>query len=339
MFKRWRALLFVALTTSIPLQADELLMKNGSILKGTLVSAEGGKIVLDTPFAGKITLNAENIEKVTTVNPVTLKMADGTILKDRQLVSTEEGTRAKDPAGTLDFFNPGEISYVNPDPWLLGEGYKWFGDVNVSLVSERGNTDTDEWDGDFSTIWRSLPDRYTVRGNYERDEANGDKNKNQWNLRGKYDRFRQENPDDYYGVQAAFAYDEFADLDLRTTVGPYVGRQFIDTPYLSISGELGVVYVDEQFDVAEDNDFWGSNWEFRATTELFPWLDLYAEQIGVLNFDEVDELLVDTKVGVSFPTVMGIKSSLEALWEYDGGAVEGVDDTDETYRFKLGYEW
>ena len=339
MFTPWRLLLLALVVASSPLQADEVLMKNGSILKGTVVSAEGGQVVFDTPFAGEITLNAENIERVTTVNPVTLKMNDGTILRDRQLVSTDEGTRAKDAAGTLDFFNPGEIAFVNPEPWLLGEGYKWFGDVNVALVSERGNTDTDEWDGDFESVWRSLPDRYILRGSYERDEANGEKNKNQWNLRAKYDRFRKEKPDDYYGVQIAFAYDEFADLDLRTAIGPYVGRQFFSSSYLSLSGEVGIVYVDEQFDVAEDNDFWGSNWEFKATTELFPWLNLYAEQIGVLNFDEFDELLVDTKVGVSFPTVMGIKSSLEALWEYDGGAVEGVDDTDETYSFKLGYEW
>jgi len=27
------------------------------------------------------------------------------------------------------------------------------------------------------------------------------------------------------------------------------------------------------------------------------------------------------------------------VYEYDGGAVEGVDDTDETYRFKVGYHW
>ncbi len=331
-------LLLAACLSSLSM-ADEILLKNGSKIIGTLVSAQDGGIVFDTPFAGEITIAGENIERITTAQPVNLKLKDRTVLRDQQLVSTEDGTVAKGPDGTKANFNPGEIAFVNPEPWRMGDGYKWFGDVNVYLQSERGNTDTDEWDGDFETIWRSLADRYTIRGNYERDEANGDKNKNQWNLRNKYDRFREQNPDDYYGMQVAFAYDEFADLDLRTTVGPYVGRQFFDTPYLAVSGEVGVVYVDEQFDVAEDNDFWGANWEFRATTELFPWLDLYADQVGVLNFDEFDELLVDTRVGVSFPTVMGVKASLEVIYEYDGGAVDGVDDTDETYNFKLGYEW
>jgi len=34
--------------------ADELIMKNGSRLIGTVVSAGGGTVVLDTPFAGDI---------------------------------------------------------------------------------------------------------------------------------------------------------------------------------------------------------------------------------------------------------------------------------------------
>jgi hypothetical protein len=270
---------------------------------------------------------------------VNLKLKDNTILRDQQLISTEEGTIASGPDGARENFDPGEIAFVNPEPWRMGEGYKWFGDINFAMQLERGNTDTDEVDTDLESIWRSLKDRYTIRGAYEMDKSNGDKTKNQWRIRNKYDRFRVENPSDYYGVQIAFAYDEFADLDLRTTFGPYMGRQFFESHYLSLSGEVGIVYVDEQFDVAEDNDFYGSNWEFRATSGIIPGIELYATQIGVLNFDEADELLVDTKAGFSFPTLWGIKASVEALWEYDGGAVEGVDDIDETYNFKIGYDW
>ncbi len=336
---RQTALLLASILVMPIAMADEMVMKNGSVIIGTVVSAEDGQIVFDTPFAGEITVESDNVERVTTSTAVTLKMDDGTIYRDQQLVSTDDGTVAINESGDKTSFNPGEIAFVNPEPWKLGDGYKWFGDVNTAIQLERGNTDTDETDMDFESVWRSLEDRYTIRGAYELDKSNGEKNKNQWKLRNKYDRFQKQDPDTYYGAQLAFAYDEFADLDLRTTVGPYIGRQFYESSFLTLSGEIGVVYVDEQFDVAEDNDFFGSNWEFRASSGILPWVDLYAEQIGVLNFDAADELLVDTKIGFSLPTVFGVKTSIEALWEYDGGAVDGVDDTDKTYNFKLGYEW
>ena len=54
----------VAFTTVA--SADELLMKNGSRLVGTLVSSSESEVVFDTPFAGEITLKQENIESMVT---------------------------------------------------------------------------------------------------------------------------------------------------------------------------------------------------------------------------------------------------------------------------------
>ena len=67
--------------------------------------------------------------------------------------------------------------------------------------------------------------------------------------------------------------------------------------------------------------------------------EFYVDQTGILNFDEYDEVIVNTTIGISFSLFDGFKVGAEALLEYDGGAVEDVDDLDETYSFYLGYEW
>ena len=41
-------------------------------------------------------------------------------------------------------------------------------------------------------------------------------------------------------------------------------------------------------------------------------------------------------VGVSGEQV---EAAAEVLWEYDSGAVEGVEELDETYSFRIGYTW
>jgi len=320
--------------------ADELVMKNGSRLIGTVVSAENGKVVFNTPFAGDLSINRENIESMVTNETVTLLMTDGSVRKDRRVTVSDETMEMVGPEGDTIAFAAGDIDLINPEPWKLGEGYKWFGKVSLAGEIERGNSDSDEFDFLAESISRSLTDRYTLRSEVEIDKTDGDKTKDNKKIRGKYDRFRQANPDDYYGWQLFFEKDEFADLDLRTITGPYVGRQFFDTRILDLAGEVGVVYVDEQFDVAEDDDFWGGNWEVRLTSDyLSEFSEFYIHQVGILNFDDIDGVLVDTTIGISFTFFEDFEVATEVVHEYDGGAVDDVDDTDTTTRVRLGYKW
>jgi hypothetical protein len=332
-------LLAILLVIANPGGGDELLMKNGSRLVGTLVSASDGSVIFDTPYAGELTITSDNIETIITEEKVTLLMQDGSIFRDKLIVAKDDTLTVLGDDQMPIQFAATDINQLNPEPWRLGDGYKWYGQANTALESERGNTDTDELDIDFESIWRSLEDRFTMRGSWEIDETDGSKKKNNWKSRNKYDRFRVDNPDHYYGIQAAFEHDEFADLDLRTIVGPYIGRQFFETKLLTMHGEVGVVYVDEQFDLAEDHDYWGSSWELRLSSGIIPKTELYLHSDGLVDYGDVESVVVNTTFGIGFPLLWGFKAAAEAKYEYDGGAVEGVDDMDQTYNFKLGYAW
>jgi putative salt-induced outer membrane protein YdiY len=319
--------------------ADELIMKNGSRLVGTLVSADENSVVFNTPFADDITINQDSIETIITEQEVTLLMQDGAVYRDKKIVTQDEDLIVFEADQRPIKFDVLDIKMINPEPWRLGEGYKWFGEINAALKSERGNTDSDETDIELESVWRSLEDRYTIRGLGEVDKSNGDKTKDEWKLRNKYDRFSKTDPDNYYGVQAAFEHKEFADLDLRTIVGPYVGRQFFETKILAMQGEVGIVYVDEQFDEAEDDNYWGSNWELRLISGIIPNTELYLNQDGILNFSDTENIILNTTVGIGLPLIFGFKVAAEAKYEYDGGAVDDVEDTDRTYNLKFGYAW
>lgn len=320
--------------------ADELTMKNGSRLVGTLVSAGDDVVTFDTPFAGTLSIKLENIEHVVTASPVTVQMEDGQVFYDRtiddrdgQLVVIGEG----EPEA---IYTAADIDMINPEPWKLGVGYRWTGDVSAALESERGNSDTDELDVAAKTEWLSLVDRYTIRYAQELDKNEGTKTTDNWNAKFQYDRFLVSNPVNYWGIKAWFEYDKFQDLDLRSIVGPHIGRQFFDNGKLSLRGELGPVYVDERFDVAEDDDYVGALWQFQATSDILGFgTTLYANHDGLLNFEETDNVLLNTRLGIKMPLIYGFQTSFETLWEYDGGAVEGVDEWDKTYNFRIGYAW
>jgi pSer/pThr/pTyr-binding forkhead associated (FHA) protein len=83
------AIALFALFFNYQASADELLMKNGSLLVGTLVSASDSTVVFDTPFAGEITLKQENIERITTTESVTLLMDDERVYRDKRITEQD----------------------------------------------------------------------------------------------------------------------------------------------------------------------------------------------------------------------------------------------------------
>lgn len=332
--------ILVCLGCATTTQADELVLENGSIIIGKLVSATSDKVVYDTPFAGKISIKQENIVSIVTDEPVTLKMKNGTVYKGGSITTSEKEVKVKTRDGELVRIHPTSIEKVNPEPWEIGEGYKWSGRVMLAVESERGNTDSDEWAVDVESVWRSLLDRYTLEADIEYEKSGGRRTEDNWTLLGKYDRFLAGDPDNYWGVKSLFEHDEFADLNLRTTAGPYAGRQFFDTDRLRLQAELGPVYVDENFDRAQDQDWWGASWILKAESDVVGLgSTLYLKHDGTQNLERTSDLILNTRIGIRFPLLHGFETAFEAEYEYDGGAVDGVDELDETYNWKLGYAW
>jgi hypothetical protein len=333
---------FVLIATLGTSKADELLMKNGSVIIGKLVSAEADSVIFETPFAGRITVTQENIQRISTKEPVTLMMEDGTIYRDRQIVSNEEAMLVKTKGERNVVFKSSDIEMVNPEPWKIGEGYDWTGRAMVEVEFERGNSNTDLWEFDLESIWRSLTDRYTFEFDLENEEKNESKTEENWNLLTKYDRFLGGLPGspNYWGVKGEFEHDKFADLDLRTKVGPYLGRQFSETKRLSLRGEFGPVYVDETFNSSDNQDWWGASWIVKLESDITGFgTTLYINHDGTQNFEDADDLILNATIGIRFPLLYGFETAFEAEYEYDGGAVTGIDELDETYNWRLGYAW
>jgi hypothetical protein len=310
-------------------------LKNGSTILGTITATRDGIVSVDTDFAGSLEVAQDQILALETAEPAVLQLADGKVLdaqpiviKDQQIVDGSTGQS----------FALADLAVVNPEPYELGIGYQWSGLVNFSMVMERGNSDTDELDYKLETQWLSDDDRFTVRLNGEIDEANDTEIADNWSIIGKYDYFL-DGPW-YVGGNVAAESDDFADLDLRYYVGPYVGRNFFDTELLFLEAELGLAYVNEDFIVAEDQEYPGANWEVHFSSNYLGGDSrLYIDHIGIWNLDETSDIILNTTFGLAFPLLFNLEAAAEVLIEYDSGAVDNVEDLDETYSFRIGYSW
>lgn len=172
--------------TAVP---DELVLKNGSRILGTVKGIRDGLVTVNTEFAGTIKIKQDQIVSLASDGPVVLKLKDGEVLSEPALNVTERQLVITSEAAPAAAYALSDLLLSNPEPWELGRGYRWTGQASAALGLQRGNTDTDEFDYRVESVWRSLQDRYTTRLYGEIDEANGVKNAENWTSLVKYDRF------------------------------------------------------------------------------------------------------------------------------------------------------
>ncbi|MBA6413479.1 DUF481 domain-containing protein [Parahaliea sp. F7430] len=317
---------------------DEIVLKNGSRLIGTVTGSRDGVVTMETEFAGTLSIAQDQIDQMRTNEVFVLKLEDGTVVEDQPIVVQDNELLLPASVNGDGAYSLTQLQLVNPEPWELGQGYKWSGLVSAALTLQDGNTDSEEFDYRLESVWRSLRDRYTLKLQGEIDEANDVKSAENWKALAKYDYFI-DGPW-YWGMNAGAEQDKFADLDLRYYIGPYMGRQFYEAPELTVSAEGGLVYVNEDFVVADDKEYPGANWTVHASSNYLGGDSrLYLDHHGILNLDDAQDLILNTTLGLAFPLMFNVEAAAELLVEYDSGAPSAVDKVDQTYRFRIGYSW
>lgn len=315
---------------------DTIELQNGSVIIGRFVDADKGKVTLETDFAGTLNIEQSKIRAMRVNSELVLQLDDGSVVETSTL-NVENQTLTVGVENDRDY-SIGELTRINPEPWELGRGYRHRGLASSSFSLQRGNTVLDEFDYEVESRWRGLKDRYTFQVDGEIREANGNRTAENWMIAGKYDRFQVGAY--YWGMAASAEENRFADLDLRTRIGPYVGRSlFENTPFV-LELESGLSQVNEDFATAEDRSYVGLTWSVRSESEYFGNDSrLYVDHSGVANLDARGDLILNTTFGMAFPLIGRVQGATEVVLNYNSGAVAGTEELDQTYRFRLGYSW
>lgn len=329
-------LLLLALTGTVG--ADELIMRDGSRLVGDVVKRDDGNLQFKTGYAGTIAVKWAEIAEIKTDKAMEFLLSDDTTVQVTRVRNSADAVVIEDENGHSRTLDQAAVASVNPEPWRKGERRKFTGLVNLAFESQRGNTDQDELDWDGSMTLRGRKDRITAFGEYEKDVNNNTTTKKKWKLEGAYNYFVTKKW--YTGAFARLEHDKFADLDLRTSVGPLLGYQWFEGPDRNLSTTTGVSYVDEDFITGDDDDYVALPWTVDYDNMLWNTnIQLYHKQVGFWSLESTSDVVWDTWTGLRFPLLMGIVASTEVKVEYDGGAADGAEEYDTTFSVKLGYGW
>ena len=326
-----------------------------TVVYGEIIDIHDGALYVTTEWMGDVTIQLSSITYLESNQDIELLTTEQEMLALSSLMVVDGEVVLEDGDNlALD-----ELDIANPEEWEQGHGYHITGRVTSAIEYNRGNTETDNLNLDAETILESLRDRITLRADYEESsalvlnkdddgnailDADGNEAKisqdtaDNWRVEGKYDYFLSD-PRNYLGFNVGLHADQFANVDRRTYASAYVGRKILTRDTLTFDAELGLLYVDTDFAVSEDDSYTGVNINLNGEAQLFDSrVTLYFRQANIVNLQSTEKSIYRTKVGLRFPLFLGLEGSRGDA-DYDGGAADGKEKLDKTLKFRIGYTW
>jgi putative salt-induced outer membrane protein YdiY len=314
-----------------PLRADEVYLKNGNRLSGTIVSMDEGKLVLETEFAGRLTIDWSHVERLSAKAPLTLVLADGSTLRGIPAPGETPGRLTLDTASV-----PIAVSLVTAINPQEEPPVKFSGRINVGLNKASGNTDKESGHVDAEVIARTTSHRLTVGGAYNRASDNNRKSEDNAKGYSQYNYFLTKKL--YLYLNGMAEMDKFRDINLRTTVGPGVGYQFFEGELMNLSLEAGPSYVRTDYDQAEDTDSASGRWAVKFDRFFFEKLvQYYFTNEGFISASDSSDVFMFTRTGLRFPIRGGLSFNAGFEWDWDNTPTEGTDKSDYRYILSVGY--
>lgn len=319
--------------------ADQVRMKNGDRLTGTVVRMEEGKLVFKTSYAGEITVKWSEVAGLVTDGPIEVLFEDKTSVKGKAALDGEGRMRlTTERAEETAAFSPGDIAAINPEaePWVTFHGHLYAG---ASVTS--GNTSTETYHVDGEGVARTRRHRFTLGGDHNRAKDDDEETADNWLVYGKYDLFLTEKF--YLYTNGSLKRDPFADLRLRSTAGGGPGYQFFEGKSLNLSVEAGASWVKEDYIEAKDDDYAAGRWAADFDAFLVPGvLQIFHYHEGLVGLEDLgdhEDFIFRSQTGAKVPIYRGLTASFQFNWEWNETPPPDKGRTDRAYLFKLGYEF
>jgi putative salt-induced outer membrane protein YdiY len=254
-------LVFAALSSA--LFADQVVLKNGDRLTGTILKSDGTTLVMKTEFAGDVTVQWPAIQELTSTAPLHVGQKDGQTVVGP--VTTSEGslTVATSSQGAVGVPKDA-VTWLRNDaeeaayekslrPGMM-EG--WNVGANVGFALTRGNSQTKNLALAFTADRKTLHDHVGMYTNsvYATNDAPGavpttTANAIQGGIR--YDRNFAKR---LFGFGSAdFQTDDLQSLDLRSVFGGGLGYHAIQSDKTTLDFLSGINYTRENYSTLQRN--------------------------------------------------------------------------------------
>lgn len=320
--------------------ADQVELKSGSFLKGTVKSVSKDAVVFASDDLGDVTIKVANITKLDVGDHV-VQRTDLTETRETLAVANGAYVVGAQPLAMS------EVKAIDP----VAE--KWHGSVSAAYTGKRGNTYENSAAVRAQVNRRWEKDRFLARLAYDYGmdgtaTTDNKKTMDKWEGEVKHDHFWLAKTYSYEDV--LWERDTVKALNARYTVGLGAGYQWLDdvayelTGRWSFSQEVGVNWIKEEWennDDAKDDGFGALRYAHHL---LFVPKGL--ENCGFFHnlrflpeVDGWDKYLVRADIGFQMKLIGDFTFDARVEWDYDSKPADGMKKDDFLYLIGVGYKW
>ncbi|WP_392566065.1 DUF481 domain-containing protein [Utexia brackfieldae] len=320
--------------------ADTVWLKNGDVISGSVKLVDSNKLLLDTDFAGTVSIDRNKIKTFSVDAPVELqKGLFGDKQRAAQVLPDPDKTGsvilASDNEQTVFALNDDFILMRNKPKTLLSE-YLFNGRLNGGAYYNKGTNKTEQYMLDGNLTARHDLLRHNLYGNLRRTSENSQTKTYNYTLGYNLDRFITTSF--FWTNNVSYKHDWIEDIKGRLTVGTGPGYQLWDDELgaFSLSALINYQRLEYRDDHTNNNPLGSVKWDYERyfmskTVRLFT-----NGSIGRSFDDSVDyELSGVLGLGYNLTSWLSVNATLSR----DKSKTKDGDSSNTNYGLGLGVSW
>ena len=329
-------LCLAAISACAPALGDTVWLKNCDRLSGKIKLFDGGKLLIQTEYAGAIPIDWKQVKTLESDQELLVKQDAYTGEKAKSLQAADEGKVTLVNGETPKTVELASIQQIlKPRPVV--EDLVWRGNVDVALDYQRAENDTDDYDVDFKTSARHGKWRHIAEGEYNREFQDEVVTTDNWRAEYALDRFIT----DQWFWQGRLTYkrDKVEELSRQRTVGTGPGYQFWDDELGAFSLGSLLNRTDYEYSDGGKDNFYSlaMKWDYNRyligkSVEFFTNGEVGKPLSGVADF------ALDAELGLRYKVTDWASLNLKA----ERDIISGSDDADFSktrYTAGFGVTW
>jgi hypothetical protein len=258
--------LYLLLLLATVLNADQVTLKNGDRLTGSVVKKDDKTLTFDSPVVGKVTMPWDQVASLTTDAPVTVELASG-----QRTQATVQSVPMGDISTIRNSAEENAYERLQHPSWLQ----LWNGNALLGFAGTTGNSTTRTFTTTAGAVRTTQNDKTTLYFNSVRASATANQVSDTTAQAVRGGASYNHNIFDHMFVNttADFEYDLFQSLDLRYVLGGGLGYSIWRADRKSLSVVGGVAYdhakfaptAEPAFTRATADGYWGDDFAYKVT--------------------------------------------------------------------------
>ncbi len=339
----------MALALSLTIaQADTVTTKDGSVIKGKILSSTDGIIEIETTFAGIVSVSQDQVAHFTSDQPLFIELENGNTLLGK-VTPSEDGLNID--ASNGDF--QAETSIVT-SIWRKGDESpkekkqrealealepNWAYEAAVDISGSDGNTDRSNFGIAFKATRTGPDDTLKFYTSIDRAEDSGVTTADE--IKGGIDYSHLISEQTSWYARVELERDKIETIDLRTTAAFGLGHNLIKTEEQTLEVRGGLAYRHEAYENGNNVDSPGLDFGLNHTYIFENWGNLNNSLTYNPSFDDFGNYRITHESSFEMPISTGEmwKMRIGVANDYSSEPAPGREELDTTYFIRLILNW